>query len=72
MEESLISPHRKRRLGFFGRFLPDQVSAEAADEPEVKQGRRRHHRGGGLSPVVKVAEVRPLREVSWAACRSTV
>lgn len=46
VEETLIFLHRKRQLIFLGRFLPDQASAEASEEAEVMQGRRRHHRGG--------------------------
>lgn len=59
-------------IELFDKLLPGQVSAEAAEEPNIRKWRRRHQSGHAPSPVVKAVEVMLLHAVSCAACRSTV
>lgn len=45
VEGIIIILCRKRQLSFSDGLLPGQVSAEAAEEPDATQGRRRHQGG---------------------------
>ena len=42
--ENHYFPSQEEAVESVDRFLPDHVSAEVAEEPDVLQGRRKHHR----------------------------